>query len=57
MRTEKLRTQFIKWLDRILRDERGRAFLREKIKQNGLPVIELTDIRKERSTRPSATMN
>ena len=40
----------MRWLDRILCDERGRAFLREKLEQNELPVIKLS---KERSAQRS----
>ena len=41
MRTKELKNHFIRCLDRLLQDERGRDFLREKIRQNELPVIEM----------------
>ena len=50
MRTEQRQILFMRWLDRILCDERGRAFLREKLEQNELPVIKLS---KERSAQRS----
>ncbi len=55
MQTEQNQIHFMRCLDRILRDERGRAFIREKIKQNELPVIKLSQDRSAQTARTRRT--
>ena len=43
MKSEKLQTIFIHWLNTALQDPRWRAFIRARLRESELPVIELTN--------------
>jgi hypothetical protein len=43
MKPKKLQIIFIQWLNVVLQDSRWRAFIRVRLRESELPVIELTN--------------
>lgn len=48
MRAEALHSVFLRWLGWLLKDSGWRAYIRAKLKENELPVIDFSDKRQRR---------
>jgi hypothetical protein len=48
---EALQTVFLRWLNWLLKDSRWRAYMRGKIKENELPVIDFEPTHRKRTRR------
>lgn len=59
MQPEKSQTIFLYWLKAALKDARWRAFIRDRLRESELPVIELTntDNQSPRRQKPAAPNN
>lgn len=48
IRPETLHSIFLRWLNWLMQDSNWRAYIRSKLKENELPVIDFTDRERRR---------